>query len=393
VSAKSNPTIAFDTWVLGPQARNQGVYVYSEQLLRHFRELGPLYSVQVAPFVSEGMDNRANDFSAAPGFQPRQTTWLRHSRFWRYGAAGALAFLRGADLVFNPHCTTLYAGRPVPTVTTIHDVIPALLPADSRIAKALRFFLWSAAKTSRAIITISQYSKASLMRAFGVAESRIHVVYNGCDQEVFNSSPPEPGLLDGTKKRIGLQRPYLLHYGALKPNKNLQRLVRAYRSLMERNPCLELDLVLAGVHDSGFAEVESTSRQVSGVRGGVVLTGSLDQQDLVRVIKGARLAVFPSLYEGFCLPMIESMACGTPTVAANSSCLPEVSGGVLRYFDPCSEEEMSACLESALMNEEMRRELAEQGRVRALQFDWRRCAEQTLTVLSGVAHEGRKTNP
>jgi glycosyltransferase involved in cell wall biosynthesis len=87
--------------------------------------------------------------------------------------------------------------------------------------------------------------------------------------------------------------------------------------------------------------------------------------------------------------MIESMACGTPTVAANSSCLPEVSGGVLRYFDPCSEEEMSACLEAALMNEEMRRELAEQGRVRALQFDWRRCAEQTLAVLSRVAHEGR----
>src|SRR6516164_4450896 len=106
---KRTPTIAFDTWVLGPQARNQGVYVYGEQLLKHFRQLGPQYSVQVAPFVSNGVDNRANEFSPAPGFRPRQTSWLKHSRFWRYGAACALTFLGGADVVFNPHCTTLYA--------------------------------------------------------------------------------------------------------------------------------------------------------------------------------------------------------------------------------------------------------------------------------------------
>jgi glycosyltransferase involved in cell wall biosynthesis len=87
--------------------------------------------------------------------------------------------------------------------------------------------------------------------------------------------------------------------------------------------------------------------------------------------------------------MIESMACATPTIAANSSCLPEISGGLLKYFDPYSPEEMSACMETALMNEELRRDLAERGRMRALHFDWRRCAEQTLSVLSRVAHDGR----
>ncbi len=382
---KANPTIAFDTWVLGSQARNHGVYVYSEQLLKHFRDLGPQYSVQVEPFVSEDVDNKANDFTAAPGFQPRPTAWLRHGRLWRYGAAWARVSFDRVDLVFNPHHTTLYGGHPVPTVTTIHDVIPVMLASGSRTGATLRFLLWSAAKTSRAIITVSQHSKADLVNAYGLPDSRVHVVYNGCDHDVFNGTPPAPGLLAATKKKLGLDRPYVLHYGAMRPNKNLKRLVLAYRSLLRRNPNLDFDLVFAGPPDSAYKEVMETARQSNGSRGRVVVTGALDQQDLVHVIKGASLAVFPSLYEGFCLPMIESMACGTPTIAAGGSCLREISGGVLKYFDPCSEEEMSACMEAALENDDLRRGLSAKGRVRARQFEWRRCAEQTLAILARVA--------
>ena len=87
--------------------------------------------------------------------------------------------------------------------------------------------------------------------------------------------------------------------------------------------------------------------------------------------------------------MIESMACGTPTIAASSSCLPEISGGVLRYFDPYSVSEMSACMEAVLGNPELRGQLAEKGRERAMQFQWRRCAEQTLAILAEAAGSGR----
>jgi glycosyltransferase involved in cell wall biosynthesis len=384
-NAKANPTIAFDTWVLGAHARNQGVHVYGTQLLKYFRELGPQHSLQFKPFVSAGQNHDVNGFSAERGFQPRPTRLLRHSRLWRFGGAWALASLAGADLVFTPHCTTLYARLPVPTVTTIHDLIPVVLPRESRIAKTLSFFLWSAARNSRAIITVSQHSKADLMRVYGLPDSRIHVVYNGCDHSVFNCTAPEPDVREATRRKLGLDKPYVLHYGAIKPNKNLKRLVLAWRRLLERNPNLDFDLVLAGAPDSGQAEVMRTAEQSNGTRGRVILTGALSQEDLVTVIKGAALAVFPSLYEGFCIPMIESMACGIPTIAADSSCLPEISGGVLRYFDPSSEEEISACMEAVLENADVRRELSEKGRGRAAQFEWRRCAEQTLTILAQVA--------
>jgi glycosyltransferase involved in cell wall biosynthesis len=386
----SNPTIAVDTWVMGPHARNQGVHVYSTQLLNHFREMAPRYSVQFKAFVSKtitGTDAKA--LRAAPGFRLQPTSLLSHSRLWRFGGAWALAALQRADLVFSPHCTSLHAALPVPTVTTIHDVIPLVLPWRSRIARTLRFFLWAAARSSRAIITVSEHSKADLMRIYGLPDSQVHVVYNGCDHAIFNSTPVREDLLDATRKKLGLERPYVLHYGAIKPNKNLPRLIRACQRVLSRRQDLDFDLVLVGARDSGYQEVTDIVRQGSEIRGRVALIEPLTLEDLVTVIKGAVLAVFPSLYEGFCLPMIESMACGTPTIASNASCLPEISGGVLRYFDPASEDEMSECIEAALRTEHLRRELSERGRVRAGQFEWRRCAEQTLAILAGAAWAAR----
>jgi alpha-1,3-rhamnosyl/mannosyltransferase len=116
------------------------------------------------------------------------------------------------------------------------------------------------------------------------------------------------------------------------------------------------------------------------------LTGSLSDHDLSLLLRGAALEAVPSLYEGFCLPMVEAMACGVPVIAANCSSLPEVSGGVLRYFDPGSVEEMAACMQDVLESANLRSEIAERGRARAQRFSWQQCAEETLAVLEQVAH-------
>jgi glycosyltransferase involved in cell wall biosynthesis len=379
-------TIAFDTWVLGPRALNHGVHVYAKKLLQNFRRLAPDYSLEIAPYVSKS-NNGVGALPQSPGFRPRPTGLLGHSRLWRFGGASALASFGHADLIFNPHCLTLYAGSLVPTVTTIHDVIPVVLPWKARAARILRLLLWSAARSSRAIITVSQHSKADLIRVYGLADSQVHVVYNGCDHEVFNAAPPDPDLVQRLKTRMGIERPYILHYGAIKPNKNLKRLILAYGSLLHRNSKLELDLVLAGKADSAYDEVSQVAELTESARGKVVLTGALEQSELVAMVKGASLAVFPSLYEGFCLPMVESMACGVPTIAANSSCLPEISGGTLRYFDPESVQGMATCMEAILNNEHLGRELSNKGRARAAQFDWARCAGETLAILARVARE------
>jgi glycosyltransferase involved in cell wall biosynthesis len=180
--------------------------------------------------------------------------------------------------------------------------------------------------------------------------------------------------------RLGVRGPYIFHHGMVQLRKNLGRLVKAYDLLRSRRN-LDLQLVLAGPFGFGSKQViDAARRQIA--EGNIVFTGPIDSSDLAILLKGASLCVIPSLYEGFCLPMVEAMACGAPTVVANSSCLPEVSGGVLRYFDPLSEEDIASTMENVLDHSDLQQELVSQGLQRTLEFSWRRCALETLTALT-----------
>lgn len=378
----SIPRIAFDSWVLGGHIRHQGVHVYANNLLAHFREIATNYSVEIMPYVSKEMDNDANQFEAAPGFIPKQTKLLKQSRLWRYGGACTLASFQRPDLVFNPHCATLYMGNLAPAVTTIHDLIPVLMPFPSRrITQILRTFLWSAAHLSRAIITVSEHSKTDLMKIYKIPESKISVIYNGYDATRFNDTQPDAEMSKSLRSRLGINKPYLLHYGAIRPNKNLKRLIEAYRLLIERERELNVDLLLTGIVSPDHREIVAAAQEHTGKRGRIVFTGTVGDSELPTLIKGAVAVVIPSLYEGFCLPMVESMACGVPTIVSTSSCLPEISGGVLKYFDPFSIEEISSCMRDVISSKRLRHELSRNGTLRATHFDWRRCAKETLEIL------------
>ena len=146
-----------------------------------------------------------------------------------------------------------------------------------------------------------------------------------------------------------------------------------------------MDLVLAGPLAWQHQETVDAAKAGNDDRGKIVLTGALNDRDLSLMLRGAVLEVIPSLYEGFCLPMVEAMACGIPTIASNSSCLPEISGGALRYFDPYSIEDMAACMEEALLSRDLHAEIAGRGRERAQKFSWDLCAEETLAVVEKVA--------
>jgi glycosyltransferase involved in cell wall biosynthesis len=368
-----------DTWVLGTHARHHGVQVYITKLLEHFPRLASNHSVEILPYRCSGGSD--TDLDASPIY--RATRLLAHDRLWKFGGGALRSRLDGADLVFNPHCSGLYPTFLTPVVTTIHDVIPEVLPWSSPSVRTLRFLLRAAARSSRAIITVSQHSKADIVRTYGTPEERVHVVYNGCDHTVFNARPADKSLLQSVKNRFGIQRPYIFHCGAIKPNKNLKHLIAAYRCLLSRFPDRELDLVLAGPSDTGSEDLVSAAKPVNEC-GRVILTGPLAASELVLLMKGASLAVFPSLYEGFCMPMVECMACGVPTIASSASCMPEISGNVLRYFNPESVEQMAACMEALLFSDELRRQLSYEGQQRALIFDWGRCASETLTVLAGA---------
>jgi glycosyltransferase involved in cell wall biosynthesis len=384
------PIIAMDTWILSRRYQNHGVHVYARQLLKYFQDAAAQNSIIFKPFVCSGSDNLANRLDFCEHVEPSESPLLRHDRLWRMGGASYTAVRGHQDVIFSPHYHTMYIGELTPAVITIHDVTPRLVPMDTwKVTALLRLFIWWSARYSRSIITVSNHSKNDIVQFYGVPESKISVIYQGYDKRRFNNLPFDPGALADMRAKFGLTRPYILHHGVDKPNKNLGRLVEAYRRMQLRNRNLDVDLVLAGPTGATLRN-QVGSGEGSG-RGKVILTQAIGDDDLALLVRGAELAVFPSLYEGFCLPMVEAMACGVPTICSNASCLPEISGGVLRYFDPLSVEDMACCLEAAMEDTMLRAEISLKGQKRAEEFDWSKCARETLAVLKQEATRSEKT--
>jgi alpha-1,3-rhamnosyl/mannosyltransferase len=142
---------------------------------------------------------------------------------------------------------------------------------------------------------------------------------------------------------------------------------------------MSLDLLLVGAYGWRYEGIVRTAQSCK--RGRVQLIGAVPDEELAVLLKGAELSVIPSLYEGFCYPMIESMACGVPTIVSSASCLPEVSAGILHYFDPQSVEDIADAITRGLEDSELRRRLSDAGAKRAAEFSWERCARETIAAL------------
>ena len=373
--------IAVDSWTLASRFRCQGTYVYTQNLLREFQNIaGTKSGVSFSLFASGRNGNDAVRISSSANFELRSSPLLDYDRVWRLGGAGFSAARSRADVLFIPTAATLPMG-PVPAVCTIHDVTPLTMPThSSKVTAMQRIFFKGCARFSQAIITSSECSRKDIVALLGVPEEKVTVIYDACDPSVFNSTPADITALKSLCLRLDIKKPYLIHHGTIQPRKNLKRLIEAFRLMLSRDD-LDLDLVLAGQLGWASDEIVKTAASSNGSKGNVILTGVLTDGDLALLIKGATLAVIPSLYEGFSLPMVEAMACGVPTVASRTSCLPEISGNALAYFDPLSIEDMASCMHSVLVDTELSQQLRQSGIARAREFNWERCARETLTVL------------
>jgi glycosyltransferase involved in cell wall biosynthesis len=381
--------VAIDSWTLASRFRCQGTYVYTQNLLREFKKTARQRAdVRFSIFASARNGNDAIHIAPEDRFELRSSALLDHDRLWRFGGAGLSASRSHADVMFIPTAATLPIG-PVPVVCTIHDVTPITMPSHSAPVSAIqRVLLKGCARFSHAIITSSECSKRDIVSHLGVSEEKIVVIHDGCDQSFFNTDPPNMAALADLRHRLGIEKPYLLHHGTIQPRKNLKRLIQAFCLMLANNADLDFDLVLAGRLGWASDEIVNAAAERSG-RGRVILTGMLDDSDLALLIKGATLAVVPSLYEGFSLPMVEAMACGVPTIASNTSCLPEISGNALAYFDPLSVEDMATSMETLLRDSELRSRVSEKGINRAHEFSWERCARETLDVLIKAGRSDR----
>lgn len=383
--------VAVDTLFLSRRYQYTGTGVYLSNLLSQCLKIsensGP--GNKFCGFAPPGARWNRNGLSS-PLLAVRESWAAAHRRVWLLGGMALSTSRVRPNLVFLPTAHASIPAPLVPVVTTIHDAMHARLP--SRIVdcgRIVRFATWANAKLASRIITVSSRSRLDLIELFNLDPDRVEVVYNGYNKKFYNEVPPEAQTSSELLARLGIRRPYVLHHGMVQLRKNLIRLVHAWERVAKGPGALETQLVLAGPPGLGYEQILEAVA-ASPCREQIVLTGALDTAELATLVKRASLCVVPSLYEGFCLPVVEAMACGVPTIASSSSCIPEVSGGVLEYFDPLSVEEMAAVMRRALEDSDLRERLRRDGLVRSAEFGWERCARETLDVFARtVADHGR----
>ena len=279
-----------------------------------------------------------------------------------------------AEVFHAPYFLTSY--RPAcPMVLGFYDTIATRSPRDlpsPQARMAARLATRLALKSARTVITLSRFVKDDLVKTFRLPPERV-VVTPGAAAEDFAPAPPE--AIAELRSRLGLPERYALHVGTNKPHKNLARLMEAWAEVrgFEDSDC---GLVFAGAHDRRHFRADSTARRLGF--GDVRCLGAVAERDLPALYSGAEIFVLPSLYEGFGLPVLEAMACGTPVACSQASSLPEVALHAAAYFDPEDTASIAAALARLLKNPGYRRILGERGRGRAGQLSWKQTARLTL---------------
>jgi glycosyltransferase involved in cell wall biosynthesis len=271
------------------------------------------------------------------------------------------------------HCPIPLAPRrsPVPLVLTVHDAMqwdhPHWFPRMTRVYGVL---LVASLRRATRVLTPSNDSRQRLLSALDLDPERVDVTPYGVDDR-FSPGPPSPAILES----LGVPQPYLLTVGTLQPRKNLEAALRAFERLADAGA--EHHLVVAGARgwgdDSLVARLER-ARWHSRIH----LVGRVADDSLVTLYRGADCFVFPSRGEGFGLPLLEAMACGTPVVASRASSIPEVVGDAGVLVDPDDVGEIVGALERVVGSPATRTELVRLGRERARDFTWARCADLTV---------------
>ena len=366
--------IALNAHLLSPEAgyRNAGVSQYIHALLRTL----PAADADLA--YTALVDAAAAD--RFPGWQVRRSR-LPGNRpplriLWEQGLQPAVLWRIKADLLHAPVNVGPLA-RPCPLVVTVHDLSFCLFPETFRPGQ--RFYQtiltrWTARHAER-VIAVSESTRADLVRLFGVPRDRITVVPNGVDP-AYHPLPPE--TVAEFRRQKGLPERFLLCVATMEPRKNLPRLLEALARVPDAPP-----LFLCGGRGWYYQEIEATIERL-GLGDRVHRPGFIPQQELPLWYNAAAWFIYPSLYEGFGLPALEALACGTPTIVSRASSLPEVVGDAAVLIDPYDVQALADTLADALSNAPLAATLRQAGPQRAASFSWVRTARETAAVYRSL---------
>lgn len=356
--------------------RIDGTRVYLKELLKRFGIFSPQtdfflyhkkrFNPNLAPPILPNYSEKSLPFSFA---------WMQTRFAWEM-------FLTRPEKLFLPiQAAPVFLPHSMEVTVTIHDLafrrFPETFPRDD--LWKLNFMLKRAVKRADKLISVSESTKRDLLEFFPeIPEPRIKVIHHGFDGEFFETRLSKANLFDVLEKFQLTKGSYCLYVGALQPRKNLVRLIAAFEKVKKHHP--EMKLVLAG-EAAWLASDILAAYEKSPCRDDILLTGRVSFDDVRALYQGARLFVFPSLHEGFGLPLLEAFASGVPVLTADNSSLTEVAGNGALYCSATSVDDIAEKLERLWLDDVLRRRLVVLGKERLKDFSWEKCAKETLSYI------------
>ena len=273
---------------------------------------------------------------------------------------------------------------PCSTVVTIHDLIPYTMPETVGRGYLLKFLkdMPSIIENSKAIITVSDWSKKDILRLFPIDESKIYVTHLAAD--------PKYKILDKDfcknyiKSTYKIDKPFVLYLGGFSPRKNVDSLIKAFNNINKRL-CKEYNLVIAGEGKDDFNKLKELSLSLKS-RDKIKFTGYLKNEDLPLFYNACDAFIYPSFYEGFGLPVLEAMNCGCPVITSNVSSIPEVVGNAGIMINPSNINELEDAMEMLLNDETLKEKYSLLGLQRSSEFSWEKTAKLTLNVYNIICN-------
>jgi glycosyltransferase involved in cell wall biosynthesis len=312
---------------------------------------------------------------------PRYSTAALCSALTTWNFAGYGQLHQKIDLF---HATDHHIPRlkGIPVLATLMDAIPLAHPewANARLRRVKNALWRKAARWADRVVTISNYSRGEIATHFGLDERLISVVPLGVDDRFFDRL--SLAVLQQAKSEHGLIRPYFLCIGTLQPRKNIERVIDAYQRLPAALASSH-DLVIVGRHGWGSDALVHRLRNMSSTSGVRWLGGVSDLRKRA-LLQGATALVFPSLSEGFGLPVLEAFASQTPVITSNTTSLPEVAADAALLIDPLDADAISSAMSDLAENLEMGNNLRRKGIERAQNFTWQACAAQTVALYKSM---------
>ncbi len=359
--------IGIDVGILREERRGVGHYL--KNLLENFSRLTNDFFYLYSPRpIREALSLPPNFFQRFDHSRIPGSFWLQIK--WR-----DLIKRDRIETFFAPaHILPLGLPKKIKKVLVIHDLVALFYPETMAHYNLFvhKLFFRQSVKEADILITMANSTKRDILKLFSLPNEKVKVIYEGVDEK-FRPAPK--AAIEAIRQTYQLKRPFILSCGTLEPRKNYPILLEAFSRLKEN-----YDLVIVGKKGWKYKEVFEKIKELNR-KERIKVLGYVGQEEIPPLYSASEFFVFPSLYEGFGLPVLEAMACGAAVISSNAASLPEVGGDAVLYFNPKSSEELLAQMERLIRDEDLRAELKRKGIERAKRFTWEKTAQETLSVL------------